>query len=444
MHHPDVSADRRDRRTRHGATPRTAPESRRSGSDAGNVPCYIHRSADLHMAVVDILTSKTFDNGTDLRVGADGARRPSDIRARRSRSSPSSAPTCAAPRRSRCLEHTVDRSPRTGRMQPTAVGQSAVDDRATRSGSTSRPTPSSCSRRSQRRRTRPPAVVREALPGARHPAGRRRARGDQRRDGRPLLRRRRPHGVDLLRGRRRNDALRRRAECRPDHRQLPLVGRSARRRLQRSRADVLVRLRHRWRQQHDRERHGQELPERQADGEAHADRPVVPRAEPHPLQRARDREPARPRLHERPDGHQPGPRSAGVQGHASTRCLPSRGALPRLQRGRGRADDRGRDAGSRGDQAPSTRSPGRGRRRLGARRREGDAALLHQPRARLPQPRDDLPRSAQAGDPVPEGRAERHAGRDPDHQRHRLGGDAVRDHHRRRSAVGRCRSTTTV
>ncbi len=34
------------------------------GVGAGNVPCYIHRSADLRMAVVDILTSKTFDNGT--------------------------------------------------------------------------------------------------------------------------------------------------------------------------------------------------------------------------------------------------------------------------------------------------------------------------------------------------------------------------------------------
>ena len=34
------------------------------GVGAGNVPCYIHRTADLRMAVVDILTSKTFDNGT--------------------------------------------------------------------------------------------------------------------------------------------------------------------------------------------------------------------------------------------------------------------------------------------------------------------------------------------------------------------------------------------
>ncbi len=34
------------------------------GVGAGNVPCYIHSSADLEMAVVDILTSKTFDNGT--------------------------------------------------------------------------------------------------------------------------------------------------------------------------------------------------------------------------------------------------------------------------------------------------------------------------------------------------------------------------------------------
>jgi len=34
------------------------------GVGAGNTPCYLHKSADIDMAVVDIIVSKTFDNGT--------------------------------------------------------------------------------------------------------------------------------------------------------------------------------------------------------------------------------------------------------------------------------------------------------------------------------------------------------------------------------------------
>lgn len=34
------------------------------GVGAGNTPCYLHKSADLDMTVVDVIVSKTFDNGT--------------------------------------------------------------------------------------------------------------------------------------------------------------------------------------------------------------------------------------------------------------------------------------------------------------------------------------------------------------------------------------------
>ena len=34
------------------------------GVGAGNTPVYLEKTADLNMAVVDIITSKTFDNGT--------------------------------------------------------------------------------------------------------------------------------------------------------------------------------------------------------------------------------------------------------------------------------------------------------------------------------------------------------------------------------------------
>jgi len=94
------------------------------GVGAGNVPCYIHRSADLHMAVVDILTSKTFDNGTicasEQTVLVD---RPvydrviqifADL----------GAHVCS-PDEVAILERSVV-DPESGTMRPTAVGQHAT------------------------------------------------------------------------------------------------------------------------------------------------------------------------------------------------------------------------------------------------------------------------------------------------------------------------------
>jgi len=94
------------------------------GVGAGNVPCYIHRSADLNMAVVDILTSKTFDNGTicaseqTVLVDRPMYDRVVELFAQLG------AHVCS-PDEVAILEQTVV-DPATGTMRPTAVGQSAV------------------------------------------------------------------------------------------------------------------------------------------------------------------------------------------------------------------------------------------------------------------------------------------------------------------------------
>ena len=46
---------------RRSALTNSRPGSRASASGSGNAPVYVHRSADLRMAVVDMLISKTFD-----------------------------------------------------------------------------------------------------------------------------------------------------------------------------------------------------------------------------------------------------------------------------------------------------------------------------------------------------------------------------------------------
>lgn len=94
------------------------------GVGAGNVPCYIHQTADLNMAVVDILTSKTFDNGTicaseqtvlvDRQVYEPIVQLFSQL----------GAHVCNADEVA-VLEGTVVDAA-TGMMRPTAVGQSAV------------------------------------------------------------------------------------------------------------------------------------------------------------------------------------------------------------------------------------------------------------------------------------------------------------------------------
>ncbi len=95
------------------------------GVGAGNTPCYLHKSADIDMAVVDVIISKTFDNGTVCaseqtiaideeiydevidKFAALGAHIANDDEVR-------------------LLEQTVIHH-ETGMMHPIAVGQSAQD-----------------------------------------------------------------------------------------------------------------------------------------------------------------------------------------------------------------------------------------------------------------------------------------------------------------------------
>ncbi len=93
------------------------------GVGSGNVPCYIHGSADVEMAVVDILTSKTFDNGTicasEQTVLVDRTVHDAVLEQFRKLG----AHVCS-PAEVTLLEETViDREG--GHMQPNAVGQSA-------------------------------------------------------------------------------------------------------------------------------------------------------------------------------------------------------------------------------------------------------------------------------------------------------------------------------
>ncbi len=95
------------------------------GVGAGNTPVYLEKTADLNMAVVDILTSKTFDNGTicaseqtvviDDEIYEQVLQEFSDL----------GAHVCNE-KETELLGRTVI-DPKTGFMQPMAVGQKATD-----------------------------------------------------------------------------------------------------------------------------------------------------------------------------------------------------------------------------------------------------------------------------------------------------------------------------
>ena len=96
------------------------------GVGAGNTPVYMEKSADLDMAVVDIITSKTFDNGTicasEQTVVIDDEIYDKVLRE-----------VCGAGRahlqrrkRRRSWSNAVI-DPKTGYMQPMAVGQKATN-----------------------------------------------------------------------------------------------------------------------------------------------------------------------------------------------------------------------------------------------------------------------------------------------------------------------------
>jgi len=95
------------------------------GVGPGNTPVYLEKSADLDMAVVDIITSKTFDNGTicasEQTVVIDEEVYDATLR----KFAELGAHVCTE-EESALLGRTVI-NPETGRMQPMAVGQRAAD-----------------------------------------------------------------------------------------------------------------------------------------------------------------------------------------------------------------------------------------------------------------------------------------------------------------------------
>jgi acetaldehyde dehydrogenase / alcohol dehydrogenase len=95
------------------------------GVGAGNTPVYLEKSADLNTAVVDIIISKTFDNGTicaseqtvviDDEIYEAALKKFADL----------GAHICNE-KETKLLERTVI-DPQTGFMQPMAIGQKAAD-----------------------------------------------------------------------------------------------------------------------------------------------------------------------------------------------------------------------------------------------------------------------------------------------------------------------------
>lgn len=95
------------------------------GVGAGNTPVYLEKTADLNTAVVDIIISKTFDNGTICASEQTVAIDNEIYDAALQKFSELGAHICSQ-EETRLLERTVI-DPQTGFMQPMAVGQKAID-----------------------------------------------------------------------------------------------------------------------------------------------------------------------------------------------------------------------------------------------------------------------------------------------------------------------------
>ena len=95
------------------------------GVGAGNTPVYLEKSADLNTAVVDIIVSKTFDNGTICASEQTVAIDDEIYDAALQKFSDLGAHICSQ-KETKLLECTVI-DPQTGFMQPMAVGQKAID-----------------------------------------------------------------------------------------------------------------------------------------------------------------------------------------------------------------------------------------------------------------------------------------------------------------------------
>jgi len=95
------------------------------GVGAGNTPVYLEKTADLNTAVVDIIVSKTFDNGTICASEQTVAIDDEIYDAALQKFSELGAHICSQ-EETKLLERTVI-DPQTGFMQPMAVGQKAID-----------------------------------------------------------------------------------------------------------------------------------------------------------------------------------------------------------------------------------------------------------------------------------------------------------------------------
>jgi acetaldehyde dehydrogenase / alcohol dehydrogenase len=95
------------------------------GVGAGNTPVYLEKSADLNTAVVDIIVSKTFDNGTICASEQTVVIDDDIYDAALNKFAELGAHICNE-KETRLLERTVI-DPQTGFMQPMAVGQKAID-----------------------------------------------------------------------------------------------------------------------------------------------------------------------------------------------------------------------------------------------------------------------------------------------------------------------------
>jgi len=95
------------------------------GVGAGNTPVYLEKTADLDMAVVDIITSKTFDNGT-ICASEQTIVIDDEVYDRVLRKFAELGAHICNEKETELLGHTVI-DPATGYMQPMAIGQKAAD-----------------------------------------------------------------------------------------------------------------------------------------------------------------------------------------------------------------------------------------------------------------------------------------------------------------------------
>src|SRR5205085_5309771 len=95
------------------------------GVGPGNTPVYLEKTADLNTAVVDIIISKTFDNGT-ICASEQTAVIDDDIYDAALKKFADLGAHICNDKETKLLERTVI-DPQTGFMQPIAVGQKATD-----------------------------------------------------------------------------------------------------------------------------------------------------------------------------------------------------------------------------------------------------------------------------------------------------------------------------